>query len=95
MGGKKKVVARRISENFQPIRPISNGNRLIASNDQADIKATIVPILAPARNIAAAMGKLMKGPPGVTLPIAVPISRPLKPDSAPTHLDIISCGIRT
>ena len=93
--GKKKVHAKRISVNFQPNKPSSSGNRLNANNDQAVIKATIVPMLAPVRRSPAAIGKVTKGPPGVRPPIAVPIKIPRKPDSAPTHLDIISVGTRT
>ena len=93
--GRKKVHARRINVNFQPNKPTSNGNRVNASNDQPVIKATMVPTLAPVRKSPAAMGKVTKGPPGVKPPIAAPIKTPRKPDSAPTHRDIISVGART
>ena len=58
MGGKKKEHASLIRVNFQPMMPTSIGNRLTAHNDQPVKKATIVPMLAPARKRAAAIGKL-------------------------------------
>jgi hypothetical protein len=58
MGGKKNVLAKRISANFQPKIATSIGNLLTAHNDQPVKNAIIVPMLAPERKIPAAMGKL-------------------------------------
>ena len=75
-GGKKKTHARRIIITFQPNNPSSIGNRETAINDQAVIKATMVPILAPERKSPATMGKLIYGPPGEKPPATVPIKIP-------------------
>jgi len=83
-GGKRKTHASRIPINFQPSSPSSMGNREKAINDQAVIKATIVPMLAPVRSRPAAMGMLTKGPAGVRLPISVPTRMPRSPDSVPS-----------
>ena len=71
MGGKMKVLARRMSTNFQPRIPTSNGKRDTAHNDHAVKYATMVPMPAPARNRPAAMGKLTNGPPGDNPPATV------------------------
>ena len=63
MGGKKKVHARRMSVNCQPITPISIGSRVNTSSDHPVTRATIVPALAPNLSIPAAMGSVTKGPP--------------------------------
>jgi hypothetical protein len=58
MGGKKKVLAKRMNVNFQPSIPTSMGNLATASNDHAVRNATIVPKLAPERKSPAATGRL-------------------------------------
>lgn len=59
MGGKKNVLARRMSVNFQPRIPTSIGKRLTAHNDQPVRNATMVPTPAPECNNPAATGRLM------------------------------------
>ncbi len=59
IGGKKKVQAIRMRVNFHPIMPISSGRRVTAHNDQEVKKATIVPVPAPARSRATAIGILI------------------------------------
>jgi hypothetical protein len=58
MGGKKNVLAIRITVNFQPNIPTSIGNLETAHRDHPVKKATIVPALAPARRSPATTGKL-------------------------------------
>ena len=50
MGGKKKVLARRIRVSLQPRMPTSMGRRLTAHKDQPVRKAAMVPIPAPERS---------------------------------------------
>jgi len=58
IGGKKNVLASRMSVNLQPNIANSIGSRLNAHNDQPVRNATIVPVDAPERRSAVAMGKL-------------------------------------
>lgn len=58
MGGKKNVLAIRMSVNFQPNIPTSIGNLETAHNDHPVRKATMVPALAPDRKSPATIGKL-------------------------------------
>ena len=85
-------LAIRMIVNCHPMIPNSIGIRLMPKSDQAVMKATTVPMPAPARRNPAAIGMLTKGPLGVRLPSRVPIRIPRKPDSAPTHVDMMVGG---
>ena len=59
------------------------------------MKAIAAPASAPMATKAAAIGKIVIGPPGQIVPASVAIRMPSNPDSAPTQRSTVSRGIST
>ena len=59
------------------------------------MKAIAAPVSAPMATKAAAIGKIVIGPPGQIVPASVAMTMPSNPDSAPTQRITVSRGIST
>ena len=59
------------------------------------MKAIAAPVSAPMATKAAAIGKMVIGPPGQIVPASVAIRMPSNPDSAPTQRITVWRGIST
>jgi hypothetical protein len=59
------------------------------------MKAIAAPVSAPMATKAAAIGKIVIGPPGQIVPARVAMTMPSKPDSAPTQRITVWRGINT